>query len=156
MVGSVVSAALLLHHNRKLFSVECAAPVKPRIERDYKSEGALSELLTTIRTTLDQAHGGTMQVESHDQVYIAVVHRDYIRIQIISKSTSQVLEFIDCEYNWMSSDITKADFCRVYANEKTNNVLVEIDNYDAFDIIYRSVVRMSVDIASNKCKITRK
>jgi hypothetical protein len=127
------------------------------IARDYKSEDALSELLTNIRNTLNQVHSGTVQVSSRDQKYIAVVHRDFIRIQLISKSTQQMLEFIDLEYNWKTAHITKADFCRVYSDENADNVLVELDNdNEVFDIIYRSVINLSVDLASNKCTVARK
>jgi hypothetical protein len=56
----------------------------------------------------------------------------------------------------LSSEITKTDFCRVFADNNRDNVLVEIDDVEAFDIIYRAVLRLSTDLAAGKCKLTRK
>ena len=154
IAGLLVSSALLIHTSSRQRPVECASTAK--IERDYRSEGALIELLTNIRGTLDQVSSGPIQVSSRDEVYIAVVHRDFIRIQLVSKSTPQLLEFIDYEFNWLSSEITKTDFCRVFADNNRDNVLVEIDDVEAFDIIYRAVLRLSTDLAAGKCKLTRK
>jgi hypothetical protein len=82
IAGLLVSSALLIHTSSRQRPVECASTAK--IERDYRSEGALIELLTNIRGTLDQVSSGPIQVSSRDEVYIAVVHRDFIRIQLVS------------------------------------------------------------------------
>jgi hypothetical protein len=112
------------------------------------------ELLIKIRETLDQIHTGTVTVSSNDELYGAIVHPDCIRIQVISKSSSDVLEFMDCEYYWRSQDITKAEFCRLQTNS-ANGTRITVDSSDAFDIIYRAVVRLSIDLATNKCQVSR-
>ena len=153
LTGCTLSAALCMYNDSMV--VYCEAPGKKEmVKRNYQTEAALSEVLINVRNTLDQVHDGVIRIDSHDQRYNAIVHRDFIRIQIVSKSTNQMLEFVDCEYYWMTSDVSKADFCRVFANENKNNVLVELDDDDAFDMIYRSVIRISTDIPSGKCKIT--
>ena len=152
-IGSGILGAFFVVQFTNL--VECQSPHSNRVERDYKTESSLTELLVEIRQALDQIDQSLLQIDSNDGKYVAVVHRDFIRIQIISKSTKDVLEFIDCEYHWMTSDISKAEFCRITSNE-TNGVKVDIDSADAFDMIYRCCYRISVDIASKNCKIARK
>ncbi len=123
-----------------------------KVERNYKTENALSDLLLEIRDMLDQIDYAPMQVASNDNSHIAIIYRNSVRIQLVSKSTDQLLEFVDCEYNWMSSDITKADFCRINSDDSAGE-RVEIDHSDAFDLIYRSVYKLSVDLPANRCTV---
>lgn len=150
-----LSFILIFTTNKKIPKLICEASLPPnKISRDYKSENALSDLLMKIRDALNQIHSGDVQLRSNDGLYIAIVYSDSIRIQIISKSTIDALEFMDCEYHWMTSDITKAEFCRLESNS-TIGTRVDINSSDAFDLIYRTVFRISIDLPANKCQLSR-